>query len=79
MLRIVNERSDALPALADVFREHGFDAASLALFSALVRTGVKPDLAVQQVEGPARRNPVDREAQEVPLGRLYFFGLDNTS
>lgn len=31
MPRIVNERADVLPALAEVFREHGFEAASLSL------------------------------------------------
>jgi hypothetical protein len=33
MARSVAERKDALPALAEVFREHGFAGASLALIS----------------------------------------------
>lgn len=38
MPRIVSERGDAIPALAEVFREHGFEGASLALISE--RTGL---------------------------------------
>lgn len=38
MARLVAERADALPALAEVFREHGFDGASLSLITA--RTGL---------------------------------------
>ena len=38
MSRIVSERSDVLPALAEVFREHGFEGASLSLISE--RTGL---------------------------------------
>ena len=34
MARVVSERKDALPALAEVFREHGFAGSSLALISA---------------------------------------------
>lgn len=33
MPRLVAERKDALPALAEVFREHGYEGASLALIS----------------------------------------------
>ncbi len=33
MPRVVAERSDALPALANVFREHGYEGASLSLIS----------------------------------------------
>lgn len=53
MPRIVHECSDALPELAEVFHEHGFDAASLALFSALVGSDVKSDLVDQQAQDPA--------------------------
>lgn len=38
MARLVAERADALPALAEVFREHGFDGASLSVITA--RTGL---------------------------------------
>jgi AcrR family transcriptional regulator len=38
MPRIVNERADVLPALAEVFREHGFEGASLSLIGQ--RTGL---------------------------------------
>ncbi len=38
MSRTVSERRDVLPALAEVFREHGFDGASLALIEQ--RTGL---------------------------------------
>src|ERR1700757_2404263 len=38
MPRIVSERTDLLPALAEVFREHGFEGASIALISE--RTGL---------------------------------------
>ncbi|OWJ56005.1 TetR/AcrR family transcriptional regulator [Inquilinus limosus] len=38
MPRIVAERADVLPALAEVFREHGFEGASLALIGE--RTGL---------------------------------------
>jgi AcrR family transcriptional regulator len=38
MPRLVAERADALPALAELFREHGFDGASLTLISE--RTGL---------------------------------------
>jgi TetR/AcrR family transcriptional repressor of lmrAB and yxaGH operons len=38
MPRLVAERADAIPALAELFREHGFDGASLALISE--RTGL---------------------------------------
>lgn len=33
MPRVVGERADALPALAEVFRAHGFDGASLSLIT----------------------------------------------
>jgi AcrR family transcriptional regulator len=33
MARIINERSDVLPRLAEVFRSHGYEGASLALIS----------------------------------------------
>lgn len=33
MARTLTERADALPALAEVFREHGFEGASLTLIS----------------------------------------------
>ena len=33
MPRVVAERSDALPVLAEVFREHGYEGASLSLIS----------------------------------------------
>ena len=33
MPRIVAERSDTLPVLAEVFREHGYEGASLSLIS----------------------------------------------
>ena len=39
MARTVSERKDALPALAEVFREHGFAGASLALISAATGLG----------------------------------------
>ena len=38
MAKIVSERSDLLPAMAEVFREHGFEGASIALISE--RTGL---------------------------------------
>jgi AcrR family transcriptional regulator len=38
MARMIAERSDALPALAEVFREYGFEGASLAVISQ--RTGL---------------------------------------
>lgn len=38
MAKIVAERVDLLPAMAEVFREHGFDGASIALISE--RTGL---------------------------------------
>ena len=38
MPRVISERADALPALAEVFREHGFEGASLSLISE--RTGL---------------------------------------
>lgn len=38
MARVVSERADILPALGEVFREHGFEGASLALIGA--RTGL---------------------------------------
>jgi AcrR family transcriptional regulator len=38
MPRLVAERADAIPALAELFREHGFDGTSLALISE--RTGL---------------------------------------
>jgi TetR/AcrR family transcriptional regulator, lmrAB and yxaGH operons repressor len=38
MARTIAERSDALPALADVFREYGYDGASLSVISE--RTGL---------------------------------------
>jgi len=38
MPKIVRERHDAIPALAEVFREHGFEGASLSLISE--RTGL---------------------------------------
>jgi TetR/AcrR family transcriptional repressor of lmrAB and yxaGH operons len=39
MARSVSERKDTLPALAEVFREHGFAGASLALISAATGLG----------------------------------------
>jgi AcrR family transcriptional regulator len=33
MAKIVSERADLLPAMAEVFREHGFEGASIALIS----------------------------------------------
>jgi TetR/AcrR family transcriptional regulator, lmrAB and yxaGH operons repressor len=36
--RLVNERADVLPVLAEVFREHGFDGASLSVIGQ--RTGL---------------------------------------
>jgi TetR/AcrR family transcriptional regulator, lmrAB and yxaGH operons repressor len=39
MPRIVAERADALPALAEVFREHGYEGASLSLISAATGLG----------------------------------------
>ena len=38
MARIVMERADVLPMLGEVFREHGFEGASLAAITA--RTGL---------------------------------------
>lgn len=38
MARIVQERADVVPVLAEVFREHGFEGASLSLISQ--RTGL---------------------------------------
>ena len=38
MPRVVKERSDVVPALAEVFREHGFEGASLSIIEE--RTGV---------------------------------------
>src|SRR6266481_2431152 len=38
MAKIVSERADLLPAMADVFREHGYEGASIALISE--RTGL---------------------------------------
>ena len=38
MAKIVSERADLLPAMAEVFREHGFEGASIALISE--RTGL---------------------------------------
>lgn len=38
MAKIVHEREDVLPALGEVFREHGFEGASLAIIQA--RTGL---------------------------------------
>src|SRR6201987_1235275 len=38
MAKIVSERADLLPAIAEVFREHGFEGASIALISE--RTGL---------------------------------------
>jgi TetR/AcrR family transcriptional repressor of lmrAB and yxaGH operons len=38
MAKIVSERVDLLPAMAEVFREHGFEGASIALISE--RTGL---------------------------------------
>jgi TetR/AcrR family transcriptional regulator, lmrAB and yxaGH operons repressor len=34
MAKIVSERADLLPAMAEVFREHGFEGTSIALISA---------------------------------------------
>jgi TetR/AcrR family transcriptional repressor of lmrAB and yxaGH operons len=39
MPRVVAERADALPALAEVFREHGYEGASLSLISAATGLG----------------------------------------
>ena len=39
MPRIVAERADALPALAEVFREHGYEGASLSLIGAATGLG----------------------------------------
>jgi TetR/AcrR family transcriptional regulator, lmrAB and yxaGH operons repressor len=38
MPRVISERKDAIPALAEVFREHGFEGASLSLITE--RTGL---------------------------------------
>lgn len=38
MPKLVNERADVIPALAEVFREHGFEGASLSVISR--RTGL---------------------------------------
>jgi TetR/AcrR family transcriptional regulator, lmrAB and yxaGH operons repressor len=38
MAKIVSERADLLPAMAEVFREHGFEGASIALITE--RTGL---------------------------------------
>ncbi|HKX35432.1 MAG TPA: TetR/AcrR family transcriptional regulator, partial [Rhizorhapis sp.] len=38
MAKTVKERSDIIPVLGEVFREHGFEGASLAIISA--RTGL---------------------------------------
>jgi AcrR family transcriptional regulator len=38
MAKLVSERGDLLPAMAEVFREHGFEGASIALISE--RTGL---------------------------------------
>jgi TetR/AcrR family transcriptional regulator, lmrAB and yxaGH operons repressor len=38
MAKIISERADLLPAMAEVFREHGFEGASIALISE--RTGL---------------------------------------
>ena len=38
MARLVHERADLLPTLGEVFREHGFEGASLAVITA--RTGL---------------------------------------
>jgi TetR/AcrR family transcriptional regulator, lmrAB and yxaGH operons repressor len=38
MAKIVSERADLVPAMAEVFREHGFEGASIALISE--RTGL---------------------------------------
>ncbi|PZS24469.1 MAG: TetR family transcriptional regulator [Pseudonocardiales bacterium] len=39
MVRLVAERADALPALAEVFREHGYGATSLSLITAATGLG----------------------------------------
>lgn len=39
MPKIVAERADTLPALAEVFREHGYEGASLSLISAATGLG----------------------------------------
>lgn len=39
MAKMVSERADVLPALAEVFREHGFEGASLSLISQRTRLG----------------------------------------
>lgn len=39
MARTISERKDALPSLAEVFREHGYAGASLALISAATGLG----------------------------------------
>ncbi len=39
MPRVVAERADTLPALAEVFREHGYGAASLSLMTAATGLG----------------------------------------
>lgn len=39
MPRVVAERADALPGLAEVFREHGYEGASLTLISAATGLG----------------------------------------
>ncbi len=39
MARLVTERADTLPKLAEVFREHGYDGASLAVISAATGLG----------------------------------------
>ena len=40
MARTVAERSDVLPLLAEVFREHGYEGASLSLMALHVLGGV---------------------------------------
>lgn len=39
MAKIVSERADVLPALAEVFREHGFEGASLSLIGQRTKLG----------------------------------------
>jgi AcrR family transcriptional regulator len=39
MARLIRERADVLPMLAEVFREHGYEGASLALISAATGLG----------------------------------------
>ncbi len=39
MARLIAERADTLPALAEVFREHGYGATSLSMITAATGLG----------------------------------------